>query len=224
LLLLAAFAGGAAFLGLTHFAVLHADWCPVEQLGRVECLRNWIGALSGWDAAFAAGVTVFVLVGQMAQARRQSDWMVGDAIPTASLFDPRETRIGNAFSNRLNIVNWNRHPIFIRTIRLVAPTGIELLSCEVEDHDPARRNALEAEYARGSMYVPGWVDRSVKPTVAEFNLTFRTNVAAAVAAAQNNLVRARVELALEIVIVGDEHTTVSLAVARPDALMVVDDA
>ena len=116
------------------------------------------------------------------------------------MHDPRETRRDNAFSSRLQIVNWNRNPILIKEIRLLTPSEITLSSVRVEDHDAGRRNVLQQEYIRGRMFVPGWVDRSKIPIVAEFDLTFSTNNPSLTAFAENNLVRLSVKLRIDITI------------------------
>jgi len=116
------------------------------------------------------------------------------------MHDPRETRRDNAFSSRLQIVNWNRNPILIKEIRLLTPSEITLSSVRVEDHDAGRRNVPQQEYIRGRMFVPGWVDRSKIPIVAEFDLTFSTNNPSLTAFAENNLVRLSVKLRIDITI------------------------
>ncbi|RWM02123.1 MAG: hypothetical protein EOR68_08430 [Mesorhizobium sp.] len=183
------------------------------------CAQGWLGALSGWAAFAGALAALPYLAGQVREARRQTEFIVGDAMPTANMHDPRETRIENAFSSRLKIVNWNRHPILIRRITLVAPSTVTLFGVEVEDHDAGRRGVLQQEYKRGRMYVPGWVDRTRTPTVAEFDLTFSTEVPALIEVAENNLVRLPVTLAIEITVADARHRIETLIVERPDALV-----
>jgi hypothetical protein len=62
---LAGFLGAFAFLALTDFALFRAEWCVA---GESHCLRDWIGALSGWAAACAAGATILVLLQQAGHA------------------------------------------------------------------------------------------------------------------------------------------------------------
>lgn len=62
-----AFLGAFTFLAYTDFALFtNARWCGNAD---EHCLREWIGALSGWVAALAAGVTIFVLVDQLKAAQ-----------------------------------------------------------------------------------------------------------------------------------------------------------
>lgn len=51
-----------------------AAFCPAEESAKLSiCAREWIGALSGWAAAIAAGITVAVIYGQTRQAREFRD-------------------------------------------------------------------------------------------------------------------------------------------------------
>ncbi|WP_157866135.1 hypothetical protein [Mesorhizobium japonicum] len=195
-----------------------ADVCPAKSEA-VVCLQTWVSALSGWAAFIGAVIAIPFVAAQVREARRQTEFIVGDAMPTANMHDPRETRVDNAYSTRLKIVNWNRHPILIRSIQLMEPTNVELFGVEVEDHDAGRRHILQQEHKRGRMYVPGWVDRSKMPTVAEFDLTFSTADPALIAIAQNDLVRCPITLKVEITIAGARHQTEALMVDRPDALV-----
>lgn len=208
---------GAAILLPYNFDLI--DVCPtVDQT--VACIQTWVSALSGWAAFLGALLAIPFLAAQVREAGRQTEFIVGDALPTASMHDPRETRVNNAFSSRLQVVNWNRHPILVRSIALVSPTTVKLFDVEVEDHDAGRKNILQQEYGRGRMFIPGWVDRNKIPTIAEFDLTFETADKAAVAIAENNLIRVPISLKVEIVIAGPSHRLLTLAVDRPDALVV----
>ncbi|MER8752336.1 hypothetical protein NKH57_24250 [Mesorhizobium sp. M1050] len=210
---------GAAILLPYNFDFV--DICPAADQ-TVTCVQTWVSALSGWAAFLGALLAIPFLAAQVREARRQTEFIVGDALPTASMHDPRETRVNNAFSSRLQIVNWNRHPILIRSIALISPLTVNLFHVEVEDHDAGRKNILQQEYRRGRMFVPGWVDRNKTPIIAEFDLTFETGDPAAVAIAENNLIRVPIFLKVDVVIAGPSHKSLTLLVDRPDALVVTE--
>lgn len=192
-----------------------------------HCLREWIGALSGWAAAagalIAAAITLPHLKRQADESRRQTDFLVGSAPPTASLFDPRETRLDTAYATRLDVVNWNRNPVLIRGIELEeSVSGAIIAEISIEDFDAGRRNRLTDEFRRGRMYLPGWVDRSKCPTVAEFWITFNTSDDEARQVAINHMVRGNVRLRIDCHITGEAPLDIAVRTSKADALIVVD--
>ncbi|MES0179701.1 hypothetical protein NKJ86_14020 [Mesorhizobium sp. M0025] len=194
------------------------DVCPANT-GTASCIQTWVSALSGWAAFGGALLAIPFLAAQVSEARRQTEFIVGDALPTASLHDPREVRVAGeeAFSTRLTIVNWNRHPILVRQIDIVEPAEVKIFEVKVED-EPGRQTILQKELANGRMLVPGWVNRGVKPYTAEFDviLTSRDH-----RPAEDNLfIRGAVKLRIDIVIAGATHRNVRLTAERPDAIVV----
>ncbi|MGS1095851.1 hypothetical protein ACVCNR_14835 [Aquamicrobium terrae] len=194
--------------------------CPTGE-GLAECSRAWISALSGWIAAMAAGTTVIWLARQLHVTRQQTEFVVGEADPVASLFDPRERHIDDAFANRLQIVNWNRNPILVREISIPGGQGFTKAHISVVDHDPGRRSTLADELARGRIFIPGWLDRSKAPTFAEFDITL-------VAPPESHedsgggLLRSALTVDVTIVVAGNEHRIVKFNVSRPDALVIAE--
>ncbi|MBN9073997.1 MAG: hypothetical protein J0H34_20845 [Rhizobiales bacterium] len=216
-----AFAGGI-FACLIALVLLSADripsWCGQQDM---RCLRDWIGALSGWAATVAAGATIFWLARQLHVARQQTEFIVGDADPTASLFDPRERNVDAAFSSRLQVVNWNRNPILIRNISIPEDQGFVFADVRVEDTDPVRRNILAEELKRGRMFVPGWLDRSRAPALVEFSITVEKKAATVAGEILNDLARVPLRVQVCISIVGATHRDLDITVERPDALTLV---
>lgn len=182
--------------------------------------REWFGALSGWAAALAAAFSIIYLMRQTKHAATQTDFVTGDTSPSATMFDPRETHEDEAFANRLEIINWNRHPILINRISLVGPAEVNLNATEVEDHEPVRKNQLTAELQRGRMLIPGWKDRSKAPTFAEFNLSILTSDDTLKSIAQNNIVRTEVTIGIDYTIAGPVYKKGTIQVSRNDARIV----
>jgi len=145
--------GGFAFLAISDFAIVRADWCIA---GEADCLREWIGALSGWAAAIAAGATIVYLAGQMRETRRQTAFQIGDAFPTAEL--ERTAHFGQV---DVVITNWNR-----RTIEIIDILPIEGVRFgESEFFDPKLNSKRIADFGRPgqvptSFTIGGWTDRN----------------------------------------------------------------
>lgn len=99
----------AAIFGDSFFQVVCGN--------RGDCarVREWIGALSGWVAAAAAGGTIYVLLDQMRIQRKQLDFQLGDAEPTIEAFpSDRPSR------SLIRVVNWNRRTMNIVRIDMDA--------------------------------------------------------------------------------------------------------
>lgn len=161
-LALAGFLGGFTFLYATDFALFRAEWCAGAQ---ASCVREWIGALSGWAAAVAAAVTVYFLAGQMHQARRQADFTVGDAGPTLAITDPLHIRdASEAFQNRLIFTNWNRNPVVLHEVSLDSAFGQELIEVRVASETVSfSEHVRQAQFEQKRLFVEGWSDRTRPP-------------------------------------------------------------
>lgn len=61
--------GVAIAIMLSDIATVKAGWCGE----RPHCLRDWIGAFSGWAAAAGAGATIWVLYQTLAHMRATSE-------------------------------------------------------------------------------------------------------------------------------------------------------
>lgn len=215
------FLGGYAFLYGTDFALKNGAWCITAE---EHCVREWVGALSGWAAAFAAALTIGYLAKQASDMSRQTAAVVRDLPPVLSFYDPREVNIRDAFANRLQIVNINARPILIKAISVIAPTTLTGWDFSVVDHDAVRRQSLERELRSGRMYVPGIAEREdQRPTVVEIDVSFEMNEASLPPQKgedANFIHRCQVALRVDIVIVGDTHQPISLTVERPDAMVI----
>lgn len=103
---------------LLDFAVVRADWCSGA---REYCFREWLSALSGWAAALAAGVTIFVLSDQIKEQRKQTAYAIGEANPDFLI--ERSYDISRCI---LKVVNYSRHNVVVDTVKVDTPEGITL--------------------------------------------------------------------------------------------------
>ncbi|MBX5160381.1 hypothetical protein HJB89_25180 [Rhizobium sp. NZLR8] len=62
---------------ISGFAPTRSLFCREDEI----CLREWLSATSGWAAALAAFVTLFVLRRQVAAQEKQIDHQLGNVEP-----------------------------------------------------------------------------------------------------------------------------------------------
>lgn len=162
-------AGLGAFvsLWLLDFAVVRVGFCgapPTETIS--QCAREWIGALSGWAAAVAAGITLALTLGplreQVRQARRQTDFAVGEALPTFDAIEHVEK------SNTLvcRIVNWNRSAIVVRIVETVEKSE-SLVIIDKLAIDDTPQSLDKITFKIKPFVINGWENRSERPHYAE---------------------------------------------------------
>ncbi len=133
-------------------------------------ILSWLSALSGWVAALgalvAAAVTLKPLREQVHQAKRQSDFMVGDAEPEFVLQRNRAAK-----RMTLKVINWNRRNVMIEKVACVDNGGLEVFNL----HD-LRNNPAWTKRARKrnipDFRVDSWLDRTKPPTQRKLLITF----------------------------------------------------
>jgi hypothetical protein len=163
-----------AFIVLAALAVIiifdyfptRADMCGD---GAEHCFREWASALSGWAAAAAALLSITVLVKQLKSQQSQTEFMVGDALPTIIAHDHDET---NLFTITLYLTNWNRRPFLVESIA-DATIGIhydlEIMDVKTGDQSVfGYLGELESERLKPPVLVRGWEDRNSPPPEAKF--------------------------------------------------------
>lgn len=98
--------------------ILGADLCA----GSTEnCFREWVGALSGWAAAFAACVTIYFLWNQAVHLQKQTEFLLGDA-PAELSFMPgtcQSAKDDEEFwivTFKIKVNNFNKNSIKIKSI------------------------------------------------------------------------------------------------------------
>ncbi|WP_274426772.1 hypothetical protein [Chelativorans sp. YIM 93263] len=162
--------GSLFFTVLANFYGFGGPWCSGDEV-LATCRREWVGALSGWVAAVAAGGTIAVLMMQLHQQRIQTKIAAGDADPTARFsIIPGDKTVTEMFSNRLRIENWNKCPVRISKIALKDAPDLELRNIKRTEHPFDDRQTLAAEMAWGEVVIDGWTDRGGPPPHLDFDL------------------------------------------------------
>lgn len=187
-----------------------------------ECLREWTGALSGWAAAIAAGVTVFYLRRQIVEMKlqvqamdRQTEFAVGDARPSLSIADSPD---GNRVSIRLT--NWNRRPIVVTKIDAEAPDDVFEIRVRTPQQASAQTPYHENGYTKKELTkhrttVEGWEDRSAPPPHRVFELILTREEAVK----DLDDFRRAAGIRFHVTILGDEHMALTLRAVHPQAFV-----
>lgn len=223
---IAAVAAGlfSAILVVVFAYVTHG---PIEWCGPAEtnCVRDWISALSGWAAFIGAAMAVPYLAAQVREARRQTEFIVGDALPTVTLEENvGSTDVLTAFSVVLNVVNWNRHPLFVQDIRTIdADAKILRIGPTKEDRKAESFNAaiLEVDIDEKRVYVPGWENRALPPLSQRLALTIgnvRKPGVTILVEPDTFLLRRSVSIEVDIRLMDAKHSFHTLVATMPDAM------
>ena len=202
--------GTFVLLYAEEFVFHHNAWCIS---GETHCVREWFSATSGWFAATIAGITGYFIYGQFRELKKQTAFALGFSTPTAVMFDPPEIRrIGELFENRLQITNWNRHPIYVHRLEMARDEGVAHLRVEVIE------GGQTEAYQLGRLYIPGWADRSRAPHHALLNVIL---VGPDEAYEAGQPIRDRLEFTVQVhlTIIGETHQRITLRVHRPDAIL-----
>jgi hypothetical protein len=165
----AGLAGGFAVYFLTGWVFTSYAWCIA---GEDHCIRNWMGALSGWFGGTAALATVWFLAGQLREARRQTEFVTGDALPSVAFTEqPDIRRDEEAFLNSVTITNWNRNAVVIHMINVDDEWGQAAVEVRVV-HEPEtyKRQVMQAQFEEERLFLRGWTDRNSPPPSLDFSL------------------------------------------------------
>lgn len=142
-----------------------------------QCVREWVSALSGWVAAggalVAALLTLPHLRKQAAEAKRQTDFIVGDAEPEIILQRNRSKE-----TVTLIITNWNRRRVIIEEANASSSS-----TNKIEIHNMIAYNqyeypsveALSKQIKKSNYDVNGWINREQPPKQRRIALSFRAN-------------------------------------------------
>lgn len=188
------------------FTLGRDGFCP-SQVG-TGCLRDWLGATSGWIAALAAAITLLLTLGplreQAKHARRQTDFMLGDADPT---FDAIQ-HLKKSDELVTRIVNWNRSAAVVRLVRTVENTDalviIEKLTIDNQDIDTEI-----ISFSVEPFVIKGWEDRGSRPHFAEVRFVAYDSEESAGLNRRLNWSRVP-KVVAEVQILGAKHRTVFL--------------
>lgn len=132
--------------------------CPSDG----NCFFAWFSAMSGWVAAagglLAALLALPYLSSQSKEAKRQTDFAVGDAQPDFVL---ARNRRQNAF--KLIVTNWNRRTVVIDEITCIEPTHYR-----VERYWDDKKSIPQKTHPK--LTLGGWYDRTKAPNRRNFSL------------------------------------------------------
>lgn len=151
----------AAFIWLNSFAQ-HSYCGQGENYG--ACFREWFGALSGWAAAGAAGITIFALYDQIKEQRKQSDFVLGEALPT---FDAYAEDFIDVY---LRVVNWNRRTFIIDKITCTDADSIHVLEVKLEHKKKPEFLKDDKPEFWQPVRVAAFDDRSKAPAICRIEL------------------------------------------------------
>ena len=155
----------AAFVAIMRVAVVVPhELCPIDRC----TLIDWLGALSGWAGFLAALIGAILISRQIAEQRRQTEFLVGDSNPTVELAQPAKADRSIAFQ----LVNWNRRNITLHGVRVAAashafkcPQPVLIKFSNVSGSDLTWKDAhvdQEGMLDIGQSLL-GWIDRQSHP-------------------------------------------------------------
>lgn len=132
--------------------------------GGDPCVQQWVGALSGWIAAAIAIPTLLTLKNQLKEQRRQTEFLIGESIPTAVATD---LTAKDMFVLNLHITNWNRR--FFAIDRIECDNGFQIALEEVTvdgTRDTLRKfmDQEEGQSLEPEIALRGWEDRGKPPS------------------------------------------------------------
>lgn len=141
---------------ITHILIQYfggyIEACQANE-PNTHCTREWVSALSGWIAAigalFAAWLTVRKLREQIAEQKRQTNFIIGEAEPD---FIIERNRIAKVCT--LKVINWNRHRIIIE--KIIMNDHRYNIFCSSFDED-------KQSVAYKNFKVNGWLNRDKQP-------------------------------------------------------------
>jgi hypothetical protein len=103
-----------------------------------NCLIAWVGALSGWAALAGALFTVVVMREQLAEQKRQTDYITGDLDPEYFFDSSMREDDGVYFSEaKISVINRNRRTLVLQRFEASLPEGfsIGVRTTKVDDHE-----------------------------------------------------------------------------------------
>jgi hypothetical protein len=189
-------------IAVTDVATLKSQACDV----RPACLRDWIGALSGWVAAIGALLAVAWTLPHLKQqadeARRQSDYLLGDALPTMDAVE----HLKDSEQLVVRVDNWNRRSILIRKVDILG-MNVSVAVFEVEV-DGAKFNTDISAVLYPPVPVRGWLDRSAEPHFATIRV-----VASKTGDPKGKLLSewdAKAQIAVTLQLIGPRHREITV--------------
>ncbi|MEJ5084145.1 hypothetical protein [Brucella pseudogrignonensis] len=140
------------------------EFCADSDSNATECIRNWLGALSGWIGAVVAGLALFALFAQIREQRRQTEFIIGDSLPTLDALQ----HITDDKIVVVRIVNWNRRSLIIEKVD-APPTGAGIYVGYRKLKIGSEKKSIKSGWV--DLAIEGWIDRTKPPAVVEIQLT-----------------------------------------------------
>lgn len=190
-----AIAGLIAFIVLMRFLPdLSRAW-PQLCTGDGCTVQGWMAASSGWFAVIIGGATMAYLGRQIYEQKKQTDFLIGDVLPTVDsiqhLEDPDEIV--------LRLVNWNRRSIMIIDADIVVEGIVTyLMGLKMDDENSSERIP--------PFFVAGWEDKSKAPHNVRITLSAVRKIDSQIVTNWPDGTTAF----LDIEIVGEKHTKTRL--------------
>lgn len=210
LCIMAAIAIGVAIaMMLSDIATVKAGWCDA----RPACLRDWIGALSGWIAAagalVAAALTVPHLRAQAKESRAQTEFVIGRSLPSVSFYDPpRPDLDGLLLPNSVKLTNWNRDSIQVLEVSVESQ-----IRCEIAQYYiPSMKRQFHAPFDL-NFHLEGWVDKSRPPDSLAFDIMLLADIEEATSASTATII-------LDIQVNSDKPYRAKLSATNPSASII----
>jgi hypothetical protein len=138
--------GGFFIFAVLHFPFVRDIACEPKE---TSCFREWASALSGWFGAVAAFATIIFIIRQIDEQKRQTDFVLGDALPTMDVtidLDDERQKV-------VRIVNWNRRGILVRSVKTNFDANLGIVKIK---HNGSE---IPLPKLRWPMTVYGWEDR-----------------------------------------------------------------
>jgi hypothetical protein len=155
----------AIFLLLISPPFVSETWCIAGE-PPLACFREWasvpIGVLTvagGFVAAYFVYRTIVKMNEQLLESKRQTAFTVGDEDPSLEL---RQNSVlqGGSFE----IVNWNRRPFYIMSVRWKCSVGVSTnQQLEIEHPGKFIIDLDDDGIVQKRVGIPGWKDRSGPP-------------------------------------------------------------
>lgn len=141
------------------------SFCPRVEVNETSlCVRNWMGAASGYFATAAAAATILFLHRQHLEQKKQTDFLLGDAPPTIDAIQHQN----NPYKTVIRIVNWNRRPIVVQGLTVPSPQfDTRIQDMKLFDRERKGAGFRGRHLLNGNIDPPvamhGWKNRSIGP-------------------------------------------------------------
>ncbi|TBB27312.1 hypothetical protein ELH48_09185 [Rhizobium ruizarguesonis] len=151
------------FVLVMRFLPDFIDWAGWPACEEKSCtIQGWLSATSGWAGFAAASVTAFFIFGQMKEARTQTRFALGDAVPTVQMAENvKEPQIV-----QIRIVNWNRRQLILDRIEVLNPLNATI-SAITFSYDrkavPWSRPDPDNLLIKPAVSLQGWENRGLQP-------------------------------------------------------------